>query len=132
MRPVVDCRNAAVREFGKAEHHAVVKIIGRIDRSGRPFRRVIGKAAVGNEVAAKRAPHMGVGIDEAWHHDHPRSIDDLGAIGIETSADLCNGAVADEDIGPRQCANSRIYTDDRAAPDQIAASALQWNVATHP
>ena len=83
MRPVVDCRYSTVREFSETEHQAVVEIVGHVDGSCRPLRRVIRKATVGNEVTSERAPHMCVGIDEAWHHNHPRGIDNLSAIGIE-------------------------------------------------
>jgi hypothetical protein len=120
VRPVVHRGDAGIGELDQAEHHAVVEI----RRFEQLRRRVLGgeiAEAVADEVAADRAPHVIVGVDEAGHHDHVAGVDRLGAGGDEIGADRLDAAVAHQDIGARQHAGL-VDGDDGAVADQIAAA----------
>ena len=75
MRPVVNGGDAGIRQLDKPEHDAGVEIIWLVERRSRILRREIAEAAVADEVAAERAPHVVVRIHKARHDNHVGGID---------------------------------------------------------
>ena len=106
VRPVVHGGDAGIGQLDQAEHHAAVEILGRVELRGRVLRREIAEAAVADEVASERAPHVVVRVDEARHHDHVGGVDHLGAGRGEIGADRLDAAVANVDVGARQHASA--------------------------
>ena len=108
-----------------------MEILGPVMLGRRPLGGEIIKTAVGQEVAAERAPHMVMGVDQAGHHDHVRGVDDLGIRRREIGADLLDHAVADEDVRFGQGSLSGIDGDDGATLDQIDAARAPSPIIRH-
>ena len=128
VRPVVHGGDAGIGELDQAEHHAGVEILGGEQLGGRVLGREIAEA-VADEVAAERAPHVVVRVDEARHDDHVGGVDGLGAGRREIGADRLDPAVADVHVGARQHAERRIDRDDRAVLDQDSCRAASSGAA---
>src|SRR6185312_17218530 len=74
-----------------------------------------------HEIAAKRAPHMIVRIDQTRHDDHVGGVDDFDALGLDTIGDLLDAAIAYQHVGAGQRSDSAVNRDDGTAADEIAA-----------
>ena len=57
-------------------------------------------------------------VDEARHDDHSGGVDLLCFGHLETTADLDDRAVLDEDVAVRDLADVGVHRDDEAVPDQ--------------
>ena len=122
VRPVVHGGDAGIGELGQPEHDAVVEVVGAVQRRGRVLGREIAEAAVADEIAAERAPHVVVGVDESGHHDHVGGIDHLGGGRREVGPDRLDPAIANEHVGARQRAERRVDGDHGPVPDEIGAA----------
>ena len=122
VRPVVHGGDAGVGALDEPEHDAAVEVVRAVELRGRALGREIAEAAVADEVAAERAPHVIVRVDETRHHDHVGRVDHLGVRCGQIRSDRGDPAVADEYVGARQGAQRRVDGHDRAILDQVVAA----------
>jgi hypothetical protein len=117
--------DAGIGELHQSQHHAVVEVIRTVELRGRILGREIAEAIVGGEIAAERAPHVIVRVDEARHHDHVGGIDHLSIARGQIWPDPRDAAVTDEHIRARQGAQRGVDGDHCTVLDQIR-SAPRW------
>src|SRR5436305_10751629 len=93
--------DAVVGAFGEAQPDAAVEVLRAVKLGGRRFGREVAETPVTDEIAAERAPHVMVRLDEARHDDHIGGVNHLGAGCRKIEPDRLDAAVADMDIAAR-------------------------------
>jgi hypothetical protein len=81
--------------------------------------------AVGKEVSADRAPHVKVRIDDTWHDDHSRSINDLGTLSGQVGPNICNEPVTHKHVRFWKSAERRIDRNDSTTFDEIVPREIE-------
>ncbi len=116
MRPVKEGRNARIQGLKGSNERANIGIFGSIDRT--KFRenttRVITKVAIGGKLFERAFPGMSMGINQAWHHDHPTRVNHGTLRDFHIGLNGANKRTFYEDISTRKGAKFFVSCNDRA------------------